>query len=165
LPLTSHPRKSDEWVLRSIYKDGAWCTNKNIKRSLFGIGARCCLEFDNKKCELKEERISKPSVISPRPQACVDSFKGVTEKIIDLIFTSVSAECGDGDAVWLSKHKELDEIKQLISDYDAKNKTGWEIKDKGKYLFWGINQEGAIITCDKEFFDSQPRYITLKINY
>lgn len=29
-----------------IYNDrGAWCTNKNIKKSLFGLGARCCVEF------------------------------------------------------------------------------------------------------------------------
>ena len=38
---------------------GAWCKNKNIRRSLCGIGARCCLEFpyisDNKKCLFKKE--------------------------------------------------------------------------------------------------------------
>lgn len=36
--------------------DGAWCKNKNIKRSLFGIGARLCTiyEFIDKKCEYQE---------------------------------------------------------------------------------------------------------------
>lgn len=24
---------------------GAWCKNKLVKRSLFGIGARCCVEY------------------------------------------------------------------------------------------------------------------------
>lgn len=24
---------------------GAWCENENVKRSLFGIGARCCVEY------------------------------------------------------------------------------------------------------------------------
>lgn len=29
-----------------IHNDnGAWCTNKNIKRSLFGFGARICTEY------------------------------------------------------------------------------------------------------------------------
>jgi len=38
------------------YNDqGAWCTNKQIKRSLFGLGARCCCEYDDKKCEYKVE--------------------------------------------------------------------------------------------------------------
>lgn len=32
----------------------AWCTNKNIKRSLFGLGSRVCIEHCNGKCELKE---------------------------------------------------------------------------------------------------------------
>ena len=41
--------------------NGAWCTNKNIKRSLLGIGARCCSEYPyiNKKCEFKEFRTKK----------------------------------------------------------------------------------------------------------
>ena len=30
-----------------IFNDrGAWCTNKRVKRSLLGIGARCCSEYD-----------------------------------------------------------------------------------------------------------------------
>ena len=32
--------------INCFYNDrGAWCKNKNIKRSLLGIGARCCKEF------------------------------------------------------------------------------------------------------------------------
>lgn len=32
---------------------GGYCKNKLIKRSLFGIGARCCVKYydDNKKCK------------------------------------------------------------------------------------------------------------------
>jgi hypothetical protein len=48
------------------YNDnGAWCTNKKIKRSLFGIGARCCTEFNDKECDLKEIRTKKGN---PPPQ-------------------------------------------------------------------------------------------------
>lgn len=44
------------------YNDqGAWCNNKNIKRSLFGIGARCCSEFNDEKCDLKEVKIRTPT--------------------------------------------------------------------------------------------------------
>ena len=37
--------------------DGAWCNNKKVKRSLFGIGARCCSEYSPypKDCPYKEE--------------------------------------------------------------------------------------------------------------
>ena len=39
------------------------CDNKAIKRSLFGIGPRCCVEYGNKRCNLKVKHI-KPI---PRP--------------------------------------------------------------------------------------------------
>lgn len=45
------------------YNDkSAWCTNKNIKRSLFGLGARICLEHNDKECLLKVERVKKSNI-------------------------------------------------------------------------------------------------------
>jgi hypothetical protein len=45
--------------INCVFNDcGAWCKNKYIKRSLFGIGARCCIEYpplNGKKCDLKKE--------------------------------------------------------------------------------------------------------------
>jgi len=46
--------------------NGAWCTNINVKRSLFGIGARCCSEYNDKECNLKELRAKKGNP-PPRP--------------------------------------------------------------------------------------------------
>ena len=46
---------------------GAWCTNKKVKRSLFGVGARCCSEHNNKKCELKELKTKRQAPAPPRP--------------------------------------------------------------------------------------------------
>ena len=41
--------------------DRAWCNNKNIKRSLLGIGARCCIDYPLKNiCEYRET--------SPQPE-------------------------------------------------------------------------------------------------
>jgi hypothetical protein len=47
---------------------GAWCKDKRIPRSLFGLGARCCVEYDYnpKKCEFKTES---PRPIDPPPGA------------------------------------------------------------------------------------------------
>jgi len=39
-----------------------WCTNKNIKRSLFGLGAKCCIEFEGEECRLKELRTLRPEL-------------------------------------------------------------------------------------------------------
>ncbi len=50
--------------------NGAWCTNLNIKKSLWGIGSRCCIEYPDynpKKCEFKEEH-SRPSAPPAPPK-------------------------------------------------------------------------------------------------
>jgi hypothetical protein len=43
--------------INCIYNDkGAWCKNENVPKSFFGIGSRCCKEFNGcEKCEFKEE--------------------------------------------------------------------------------------------------------------
>ena len=46
---------------------GAWCKNKNIKRSLFGFGARCCKLYppSSEHCEYQ---IKYPRPNPPAPQ-------------------------------------------------------------------------------------------------
>ena len=45
---------------------GAWCKNKKVKRSLFGIGARCCVEYDRTEiCSFKESMVKPPSPPPP----------------------------------------------------------------------------------------------------
>jgi hypothetical protein len=87
------------------------------------------------------------------------------KKILDLIFSSIISEGGDGDALWLSKFTPIEELLKLIEEYNIENNTNWEVKREKNYLLWGINQEWAIITDDNEFFNSQPDWIILKINY
>jgi hypothetical protein len=56
--------------INCIYNDsGAWCTNKNIKRSLCGIGARCCVihPFFTGHCEYQEKHL-RPKCGPPAPQ-------------------------------------------------------------------------------------------------
>jgi len=51
------------------YNDqGAWCKNKNIKRSLFGIGVRCCVNFpypSNKGCQFQIDPSGPPPILYP----------------------------------------------------------------------------------------------------
>ena len=54
-----------------IYNDQvAWCTNEKIKRSLFGLGARCCKEFNGESCDLvcknKKPKSPPPPPIPPK---------------------------------------------------------------------------------------------------
>lgn len=48
---------------------GVWCKNEKIKRSLFGFGARCCIEYGgNKTCQFRESRpkLTKPPLCPPK---------------------------------------------------------------------------------------------------
>ncbi len=63
------------------YNDrGAWCKNIAIKRSVFGLGARCCILFNYgklKHCDLQ--------VISPKPAAPPPPPKRTNSLIIKII--------------------------------------------------------------------------------
>tara|TARA_R110000772_G_scaffold128115_1_gene235675 strand:+ start:1146 stop:1427 length:282 start_codon:yes stop_codon:yes gene_type:complete len=87
------------------------------------------------------------------------------KKVLDLIYSSITSESGDGDAIWLSKHTSLDEIIILINEYNIKNNIDWTVKKEKNYINWGTDQEWATITCDESFFNSQPDWIILRINY
>jgi len=43
---------------------GAWCKDKRIKRSIWGIGARCCIEYDDKICDIKQPT-KRPKINGP----------------------------------------------------------------------------------------------------
>jgi len=60
---------------------GTWCTNKNIKRSLFGfLGPRCCVDYPmHNKCKWKEH-LTRPS--PPLPQGRPRMKKEDKEKLI-----------------------------------------------------------------------------------
>lgn len=47
--------------------NGAWCKHKSIKRSIFGIGARCCVEYTDKpiECEFKESKVKRANPPTP----------------------------------------------------------------------------------------------------
>lgn len=54
--------------INCIYNDdGAWCKNKLVKRSLWGIGARCCLEYPHGHCSYKVVYL-KPEISPPSPR-------------------------------------------------------------------------------------------------
>ena len=51
--------------INCIYNDGAYCKNKNIKRSMFGLGARLCMEYppNVKECKYKKS-YPQPQVVT-----------------------------------------------------------------------------------------------------
>lgn len=90
----------------------------------------------------------------------------INKKILDIIHTSIISEGGDGDAIWLCKHTPLEEIQNLVKEYDKEHNTGWSIVSESDFCFsWGRDQEWAIITDSEEEFNGQASWIILKIDY
>ena len=51
-----------------VYNDkGAWCNNKNVKRSLFGIGARVCVKYPPSKKSCDFIKRHKRPILPPLP--------------------------------------------------------------------------------------------------
>ncbi len=88
----------------------------------------------------------------------------IPENIIDLLYSSVVSEGGDGDAIWLTKHTPLSEIPTALHKYSEKHNTGWVVLIKENHILWGDNQEWVIITDSKAFYDEQPAWIILRID-
>ncbi len=91
--------------------------------------------------------------------------KETIKKVLELIHHSVVCECGDRDAIWLCKHMPLDNVIEIINEVAVENNIRWQARRERDHIVWGRDQEWALITDSKEFFDSQPSWITLKINY
>jgi hypothetical protein len=89
----------------------------------------------------------------------------IINKILNLIFISVVAEGGDGNAMWFSKHTTIENLIPLIEKYNENNKTGWIIKEFVNYIIWGINQEWVTITNNESIFDARTNDIIITINY
>lgn len=92
---------------------GAWCKHKKIKRSLFGIGARCCIEFSypKEKCKYHKPfvRPAPPFPQQPKPPllrvraedggcgTCLDCGSSLKyEKIFSLKKVCINPECSYG---------------------------------------------------------------------
>lgn len=55
--------------INCIYNENnAFCTHKNVKRSLCGLGARVCLEHNDKPCKFKVS-LHKSAAPPPPPKA------------------------------------------------------------------------------------------------
>ena len=89
----------------------------------------------------------------------------IPNKIIDLLYTSVKEEGGDGDAIWLSKYTKLEDIIPMLEKYNEEHSTGWRIVLHGQnHISWGDNQEWVLITDSRGFYSDQPDWTILKID-
>lgn len=85
--------------------------------------------------------------------------------LLKLLYESVTAEGGDGDAIWLSNYTPIEKIIPWINKFNIDHQTGWRIEQSDSQTFnWGTNQEWVTVTSNRGVFESDP-WSVLKIEY
>jgi len=110
-----------------------------------------------------------PAKFDPSKIAKIKPNKEHVTKLIDFIFHEVISSGGDGDAILYTRLFDLNEIIDIVKEYNEVNNIGWEInedKSRGSRIFsWGKYQEWVSITDSKTAFDQSPEWIQIKIIY
>lgn len=88
-------------------------------------------------------------------------------RLIDWLVNEVISAGGDGDAIWYSQFYWANDLFELLKEYDSQTKGGWDISfdEKEGRIFYGKNQEGLLITNNKEDFDNRPSWQQCSICY
>lgn len=86
-------------------------------------------------------------------------------KLIDLLYNECASAGGDGDALWYSRYYRVTDILPLVKEYNSKLKFPSEIKIIDNNIHWGDNQEDIMITNNKDWFDTAPDWIQMKVIY
>jgi hypothetical protein len=89
-----------------------------------------------------------------------------TEKLIELLFNGVISEGGDGSAIWLAKHNNINDIYSFICDYNVRMNINWKVSIDNDGIVWSDNQESITITTDEEWYNKQPMsFYEIKVIY
>lgn len=86
-------------------------------------------------------------------------------KLIDFLYNEVGSAGGDGDALWYSKYYNVNDLYNLVKEYNDKTKFKWEIQLDAPNLLWGENQEWVLITNDEDVYNNAPRWQQIIIKY
>jgi len=89
-----------------------------------------------------------------------------TEQLIKFLFNAIISEGGDGSAIWLAKHNNINDIYSFICDYNVRNNINWEVSIDEDGIVWSDNQESITITTDEEWYNKQPMsFYEIKVIY
>lgn len=93
--------------------------------------------------------------MEPDCEDIVSILKFLHEKTIE--------DCGDGEAIWLTNFYKLKDIVDIIKNSNIN--TSWIINEYDNFIHWHSDkdEEGIIITNDKNTFDRENSCIELKL--
>ena len=81
-------------------------------------------------------------------------------KLIEWLYEEVMMAGGDGDAIWYSEHYWVNDIFELVEEFNNSKKWKWNLSldmEKGR-INWYQDQSSIAITNSKEEFDNRPSW-------
>jgi hypothetical protein len=98
----------------------------------------------------------------------MNKFKPNKEHIynlLSLLHAEVVSSSGDGDSMWYTRYYDINDIKQMVDEYNNDYALRWKVEFDGNTILWGEDQEGVTITDDANLYDTAPDWIQMKIRY
>lgn len=100
--------------------------------------------------------------IRPKDYSDIDLqfARGHLLALIKWLYAEVLSAGGDGDAIWYSKFYWVDEIFELVKEFNDSNSWKWEVSldSENKRINWWCGQSSILITNNKEDFDNRPSW-------
>jgi hypothetical protein len=92
------------------------------------------------------------------------------ENLLRWLIDEVMSAGGDGDAIWHSKYRTIDELLPFVAKINKELNLKWTIKinetpDGNAYLSWHNGQEALIITNSKKMWDNRPSWQQCSIDW
>lgn len=87
------------------------------------------------------------------------------KKLIEWLIEEVLSAGGDGDGIWYSGYFLIEDIKKIIESMLPKTWSFTEYNKNEGYFVVGHNQEGLIVTNNREIFRSRPNWQQVAIDY
>ena len=97
-----------------------------------------------------------------------DTNKEHITTLLKWLVYEVKSACGDGDAIWYSQYYDINAILPLVEEINKDIKWNVdlvEIPYGKRYISWGENQEGMIITNDERMWNDRPSWQQCSICY
>lgn len=86
--------------------------------------------------------------------------------LLEFLHAEVMSSGGDGDALWYTKLYSLDDIMELVKEYNETKSIGWEVYRQEDYqILWGKDQEWISIIDNKNCYEGSPDWHQIKIQY
>lgn len=86
-------------------------------------------------------------------------------KLLDFLYDEVRSAGGDGDAMLYLSYFDFDWVMEIVMHWNANLEHRWNFMRDGDIMTLYDNQEGIIITKDKNVYDNRPDWQQISIEW